>query len=189
MATKRPDGRVQPGQRISSAFSARAWNRAQDAADVVLGARTGAMPGEPQDSSRVSMIILVRNNSGQPVPWLGVLGIGGPVIDPTGGSLTGTTSTDNRAREFVANPVMNGGIPSGGSQQVAVAIEPIENGKIGRMAISGRFACKVKVLSTSHGYARGRNGDVTQLISAECGPIRLLWVEDQGNDKFAAAMV
>jgi hypothetical protein len=40
MATKRPDGRVEPGQRISSAFSARAWNRAQDAADVVLGART-----------------------------------------------------------------------------------------------------------------------------------------------------
>ena len=33
----RPDGRVQPGQRLDTAFSARAWNRAQDAADLVLG--------------------------------------------------------------------------------------------------------------------------------------------------------
>lgn len=35
----RPDGRVQPGQRLDTAFSARAWNRAQDAADLVLGTR------------------------------------------------------------------------------------------------------------------------------------------------------
>ncbi len=178
-----PIKKVRPGERLQ--IPARAWNRVLD----TLGPNLGYAAGEPQGSSPVSMIILVRNNSGNPVPWLGVLAIGGPVIDPTGGSLTGTATTDARAREFVANPVMNGGTPSGGSQQVAVAIEPIENGKIGRMAISGRFACKVKVLSTSHGYARGRNGDVTQLISAECGPIRLLWTEGQGNDKFAAAMV
>ena len=35
----RRDGRVESGQKISSAFSARAWNRAQDAADIVLGDR------------------------------------------------------------------------------------------------------------------------------------------------------
>lgn len=49
----RPDGRVEPGQRISSAFSARAWNRAQDAADIVLGSKTGlAAGGDPQDRLR-----------------------------------------------------------------------------------------------------------------------------------------
>jgi hypothetical protein len=49
---KRPDGRIEPGQRLSTAISARAWNRAQDAADIVLGERTGfgaeagaALPG------------------------------------------------------------------------------------------------------------------------------------------------
>lgn len=41
----RPDGRVQPGQRLDSAFSARAWNRAQDAADLVLGDRGGLAAG------------------------------------------------------------------------------------------------------------------------------------------------
>lgn len=36
MAT-RADGRIQPGQKLATAISARAWNRAQDAADIVLG--------------------------------------------------------------------------------------------------------------------------------------------------------
>jgi len=38
---RRQDGRVEPGQSLKSAVSARAWNRAQDAADIVLGDRTG----------------------------------------------------------------------------------------------------------------------------------------------------
>jgi hypothetical protein len=44
----RADGRVEPGQSLKSAFSARAWNRAQDAADIVLNERTvfGAEPSE-----------------------------------------------------------------------------------------------------------------------------------------------
>jgi hypothetical protein len=37
----KPGGRVEKGQSLRSAFSARAWNRAQDAADIVLGARPG----------------------------------------------------------------------------------------------------------------------------------------------------
>jgi hypothetical protein len=37
----KPDGRIEKGQRLASAISARAWNRAQDAADIVLGARPG----------------------------------------------------------------------------------------------------------------------------------------------------
>jgi hypothetical protein len=37
----KPDGRIEKGQRLGSAISARAWNRAQDAADIVLGVRPG----------------------------------------------------------------------------------------------------------------------------------------------------
>jgi hypothetical protein len=40
---RRPDGRIEPGQKLARAISARAWNRAQDAADIVLGERTGAV--------------------------------------------------------------------------------------------------------------------------------------------------
>lgn len=42
----RPDGRVEKGQSIASAFSARAWNRAQDAADIVLGVTPGVVAGD-----------------------------------------------------------------------------------------------------------------------------------------------
>jgi len=38
---RRNDGRIEPGQKLSTAISARAWNRAQDAADIVLNQRTG----------------------------------------------------------------------------------------------------------------------------------------------------
>lgn len=41
----RNDGRVEKGQSIRSAFSAKAWNRAQDAADIVLGAQPGIEAG------------------------------------------------------------------------------------------------------------------------------------------------
>lgn len=44
----RPDGRIEKGQRLSSAISARAWNRAQEAADRVLGAGTGLEVGSSQ---------------------------------------------------------------------------------------------------------------------------------------------
>lgn len=47
----RQDGRIERGQRLTSAISARAWNRSQDAADIVLGRQYGiqanAGPGQP----------------------------------------------------------------------------------------------------------------------------------------------
>lgn len=51
----RPDGRIEKGQRLGSAISARAWNRAQDAADVVLGVTPGfqASAGTPGQSKLV----------------------------------------------------------------------------------------------------------------------------------------
>lgn len=51
----RPDGRIEPGQPLRGAISARAWNRAQDAADLVLGAGTGitAPQGIPHTSRLV----------------------------------------------------------------------------------------------------------------------------------------
>jgi hypothetical protein len=52
----RPDGRVRPGQKLDTAFSARAWNRAQDAADLVLGDR-GGINVTPADK-RVSRLIV-----------------------------------------------------------------------------------------------------------------------------------
>lgn len=197
MATKRPDGRVEPGQRISSAFSARAWNRAQDAADLVLGARTGAEAGASAGGDRASNIVLVRNDSGQDVPWLGVLGISGVVIDPSGGTLDGTNAASKRAREFVSRPVLIGAHPSSNffqGEKIGIAIEPIGVDKIGRAAIGGAFACQVYINSQTHGFAvpvRALNaipagGNKWELNSADCGPVKLLWKQEgTGTMKWA----
>jgi hypothetical protein len=52
----KPDGRIEKGQRLSTAISARAWNRAQDAADIVLGVRPGF--SVPQSTSQLDHIIV-----------------------------------------------------------------------------------------------------------------------------------
>lgn len=46
----RNDGRLEPGQRLNGAISARAWNRMLDAADVVLGDRYGQTADGPGGS-------------------------------------------------------------------------------------------------------------------------------------------
>jgi hypothetical protein len=191
MATKRPDGRVEPGQRISSAFSARAWNRAQDAADVVLGARTGAEAGASAGVERASNIVLVQNNSGQDVPWLGVLGISGVAIDPSGGALNGADAASNRAREFAARPVLTGVTPAAiHADSFVVCLEPIAIDAIGRAAIGGVFACRVNVTSAAHRFAIAKAGDATQLQSAACGVVQLLWKESgTGQGKWAAGSI
>lgn len=64
-------GRVSPGQRLTTAFSARAWNRAQDAADIVLGDRLSvtaspAMPSQHQLIVKCSVVAGNFPTSGQP---------------------------------------------------------------------------------------------------------------------------
>jgi hypothetical protein len=194
MASKRPDGRVEPGQRISSAFSARAWNRAQDAADVVLGARTGAMAGASSVTQRASNIVLVRNTSGQPVPWLGVLEFEGVQISPVGGTLDGTNADSARAREFVRQPVLTGVMPNG-TRPFGVAIEPIPIDGFGRLAVGGVFACQVEIINTSHRHASPKAGTVTRLKSNTCGAVELLWKDtgvsgpEDANGKWAVGVM
>lgn len=72
----RTDGRIEPGQPLAGAISARAWNRAQDAADIVLGATPGiaAGPPNPQDSAgRVIVTMRKRKQSEEIFPGNAVM--------------------------------------------------------------------------------------------------------------------
>jgi hypothetical protein len=85
----RPDGRIEPGQPLRGAISARAWNRAQDAADLVLGARTGitAISGTP-DVARLVASVRV------PVPQLYPNGFPpGMAVRITGAQATPTSTS------------------------------------------------------------------------------------------------
>ena len=112
------------------------------------------------------------------MPRLGVLGISGVLIDPSGGSLTGTAPADAVAKEFARRPVLTGVTPSLSSQdRFAILLEPAGPGTVVRAAVSGVFACLVQVTNTGHKFATVKAGDREQLISADCGVLQLLWVE------------
>jgi hypothetical protein len=180
----RNDGRIEPGQKLAGAISARAWNRAQDAADRVLGVGTGMTGGGATGADGSPNIVLIKNDSGVDVPWLGVLAVSGVAVDPSGGTLAGNGDADKKARQFATQPVLSGGLPAVNST-VVVAMEPIAQGKIGRAAASGVFACRVNVTEESHKFAVADNGFVTRLKSASCGPCELLWKETGLGDKWA----
>lgn len=73
----KPDGRIEKGQRLSTAISARAWNRAQDAADIVLGVRPGVTAGSVSRQAHVlgkTTAAWTKNTSQTIALWGGIPG-------------------------------------------------------------------------------------------------------------------
>jgi hypothetical protein len=169
--------RIKPGP-LRGQISARAWNRAQDAADIVLGDRYG-QAGEPQtDGPKPYTPILARNSTTGTVNRWGVLSVAGVVFTPSG-------ATGNATQQFQDQPVLSGGLPTGGSSFV-VAVEPIAAGKIGRVAVAGVVQAKINVVSESDTFATAKDGDLTQLASASSGEATILWKESgTGSGKWA----
>jgi hypothetical protein len=169
--------RIKPGP-LRGQISARAWNRAQDAADIVLGDRYG-QAGEPQtDGPKPYTPILARNSTTGTVNRWGVLSVAGVVFTPSG-------ATGNATQQFQDQPVLSGGLPTGGSSFV-VAVEPIAAGKIGRVAVAGVVQAKINVVAESDTFATAKDGDLTQLSSASSGEATILWKESgTGASKWA----
>lgn len=132
----RPDGRIEPGQPLRGAISARAWNRAQDAADLVLGANPGTTGAT--GSQVLTPYTWVYCQPSVTVARWGVLAITGVAITPT-------ASPGGATASFEEMPVLTGATPSATTTAWCVAVEPIESGKIGRVAVGGVVQCKVEV--------------------------------------------
>jgi hypothetical protein len=171
------DGRVTPGP-IKGQLSARALNRAQEAADIVFGQRdNGAAVGPSAGPSAYTPILAKNNTTGAVRRW-GVLSVAGVVFTPSG-------ATGNATQQFQDQPVLIGGLPTGGSSFV-VAVEPIAAGKIGRVAVAGVVQAKINVVSESDTFATAKDGDLTQLASSSSGEAQILWKESgTGASKWA----
>jgi hypothetical protein len=177
MSEKGRPGRIEAGP-LRGQISARAWNRAQDTADIVLGDRY-SQAGEPQtDGPKPYTPILAKNNTTGTVNRWGVLSVAGVVFTPSG-------ATGNATQQFQDQPVLSGGLPTGGSSFV-VAVEPIAAGKIGKVAVAGVVQAKINVVSESDTFATAKDGDLTQLTSASSGEATILWKESgTGAGKWA----
>jgi predicted RecA/RadA family phage recombinase len=162
------DGRVTPGP-IKGQLSARALNRAQEAANIVLGQRPNGTADGPSAGPAPYTPILAKNNTTGTVRRWGVLSVAGVVFTPSG-------ATGNATQQFQDQPVLSGGLPTGG-QSFVVAVEPIAAGKIGRVAVAGVVQAKINVTDAGHGFAKARNADMAQLESSATGDVQILWKE------------
>ena len=159
----RPDGRIEPGQPLRGAISARAWNRAQDAADLVLGAHAGTegSPGSPV----LKPYTWCYCKASATVSRWGVLAI-------TGVEITPTSSSGGATAAFEEMPVLTGGTPSATTTAWCVAVEPIENGKVGRVAVGGVVQLKAADLGKAAGAHVLWKDSNWALIRMQAGVIR-----------------
>lgn len=143
----KPDGRIEKGQRLSTAISARAWNRAQDAADIVLGVRPGVEAGSFKEVAPPFSYIYAQFTNRGGVPgriWnVGCLDIPGSIL------LNPPNETDTAWNQV---PVFTNA-SSVSMSRVAIALEPIAPGAIGRVAISGIVPAKITVNQYKWEYA------------------------------------
>lgn len=162
----RPDGRIEPGQPLRGAISARAWNRALDAADVVMGDRYGV--GGESGGGGLKPYTWAYCKASVTVERWGILAITGVDITPT------STDSDTATRSFQDCPVLTGGTPSATTTAWCVAVEPIASGKIGRVAVGGVVQCKLAVGDSSHKFARAK-ASTSELETATSGEGLVLW--------------
>jgi hypothetical protein len=119
--------------------------------------------------------VMAKNNTGSNVPRWGVLAITG--MDITPGSSANATS------QFEQLPVVAGGTPSATTTAWCVAVEPIESGKIGKVAVGGVVQCKVNVDKTDDKFVACLTNGLKTGVKGEG---LILWKESgTGGNKWA----
>jgi len=175
----RNDGRIEAGQKLAGAISARAWNRAQDAADRVLGAGTGVEAGPLTFTSAPYQWVYAKNGTASTVNRWGIMSITGVEVTPTSDATAAATV------QFQSMPVITGGTPAATTTAWCVAIEPIAADKIGRVALAGVVQCKLDVTSESDKFAACKES-AAELKTGAAGEGLILWKESgTGTGKWA----
>ena len=176
----RADGRTEPGQSLKSAISARAWNRAQDAADIVLDSRYGTRAEGMQSARSPFTALPCRNISGQDVPLWGVLQIAGLEVVPTSDSTAAAT------KSFQMVPVLQGNTPTASTiDAFVVAVEPIRAGAVGFVAVDGVVQVKLDVLNSADVTA-GPKANSREELTTGGGTATILWKQGgTGSGKWA----
>lgn len=110
--------------------------------------------------------VRIRNDSGADLEIYGVLGVDGVIADPDQASMS--------------NPKLYGSTPDFDDDHVgnfAVLLEPCENGKFARCAISGSVVAKVDIKNANHLWCDVEDGVDANLKSYEQASARILHKE------------
>jgi len=157
----KPDGRIEKGQRLSTAISARAWNRAQDAADIVLGVRPGVeADGQAYSQPYIATMVQIPAATAN-YPHAGVA-IQLTDSRPTWPSVSGVwpKTAVSTAIDFLKGNIAIPRELLGLNRQdtvypfpFAVSVEPIAIGQtVVRCAVAGVVVAGVRVISSQHRF-------------------------------------
>lgn len=176
----RPDGRVTAGEPLNSAISARAYNRALDAADIVFR-NQNTWGSSSSGWTAPYTYVYCQNSSGGVVPRWGIMRVNGIA--------TATTGTEyeqpGESTPFETMPCLVGATPDSTENIIVIATGPIKDGETGKVAVAGVVQVRLKITSESHSFAKPRSGSRDRMDSADSG-YPLLWKEPgTGNDKWA----
>lgn len=118
-----PRSYVRPGERLRVAASQ------INALNAMMRPNVGFQADADIGYKPIGDVILARNDTGNDLARWGVMKINGIVIDPNDG--------ENEERAFEGMPCVIGATASLCEANAVVAIEPINDGKIGRVVVSG----------------------------------------------------
>lgn len=182
-----PNGRIEPGQPLESAISARAWNRAQDAADIVLGAGAGMSAAGFRMAAAPFAVLPCKNNWQNAIPRYGVLGIHGfdaVEIKPT------SDESDSQTLQFLQQPVLRGELPFANEPCIAIAVQPIPAGAVGWVAMAGVCQARIEIKNAGHSRATTKHANSDELVSCGSGGYPIIWKPNEtGTGKYALVMV
>ena len=175
-----PFQHVRPGQKVK--ISAPAWNGAMNAARAhQQSTAAGASAGTPKQQFPQTGIVLVKNNSGGDLGMLSVLGIDGPLFDPTDSAAV---------NEFKSRVVLKGITPSATTHKGKFVIlrEPLKAGAIGEAYAAGCCPAKVNVVATGDTSADVSDGSSASLKSGG-GSAKILWKESGTGVRWAVVLM
>ena len=163
--------KVKDGEKL--VIPARTYNAMVDAAQDYANRRNAS----EQDSagSLPPNIVYVKNSTAATVERLCVLGISDTLI----------AASYNNFKQVVAFSGVAPSTSSHSSGRFVVTLEAIKANSIGRAIVAGICQVKVNVTDTAHCFADVKNGDSTQLNSAESGPAVILYKESGTGTKWA----
>lgn len=154
--------KVVSGERLPG-FPAAAFNAFVDTVHAVRAQQFNAGGGQ-SERFRQGDIISVRNDSGQDANKFDVLGIAEPIIDP-----------DDNLSQFKERVALVAGMPTE-LGKFGICIEPIADGKMGRVQVSG--ICLARIVVDPDHYVPYRvdvSGNTRYLVSNAMGSAFILW--------------
>jgi hypothetical protein len=159
--TVNPQLNVQPGDPLQlTARQVNAWNRLASQQPSV---EATAAPPEPAPY----LTLYARNDTNAALSQFQAVKIQSLELDASG-------------VQFRTKPLVKVTQVDAIDNALAIAVEPIGAGKIGRVAVSGVVPCRITNTDTSNRFARPTPGS-TILTGAALGPAEIIWIEGVGG--------